>query len=148
MAEPLRRSGEECQAREYCHRSVVLYGPTGSSFPAQTGDPRRPNARDPTGRKGLPREEALERTHDLDPIETQEWLDSLDGVLEVEGPDRAHFLINQVIDEARKRGCHAAYIDTFNPIALKTYERVGYVSFGKLDDFPKGRSRTFLQKQL
>jgi GNAT superfamily N-acetyltransferase len=51
-------------------------------------------------------------------------------------------------DEARKRGCHAAYIDTFNPIALKTYERAGYVSFGRLDDFPKGRSRTFLQKQL
>ena len=51
-------------------------------------------------------------------------------------------------DEARTRGCHAAYIDTFNPVALQTYERAGYVSFGRLDDFPKGRSRTFLQKQL
>ncbi len=51
-------------------------------------------------------------------------------------------------DEARARSCHGAYIDTFNPIALKTYERAGYVPFGKLDDFPKGRSRTFLQKPL
>ena len=51
-------------------------------------------------------------------------------------------------DEARKRGCHGSYIDTFNPIALKTYERTGYVPFGKLDDFPKGRTRTFLQKPL
>ena len=51
-------------------------------------------------------------------------------------------------DEARKRGCHASYIDTFNPVALKTYERAGYVPFGKLDDFPKGRTRTFLQKPL
>ena len=66
----------------------------------------------------MPREEALERTHDLDPVETQEWLDSLDGVLEVEGPDRAHFLINQVIEEARKRGApvpfsaNTAYLNT------------------------------------
>ena len=50
--------------------------------------------------------------------------------------------------EARKRGCHGSYIDTFNPVALKTYERAGYVPFGKLDDFPKGRTRTFLQKPL
>lgn len=50
--------------------------------------------------------------------------------------------------EARTRGCHASYIDTFSPVALKTYERAGYVPFGKLDDFPKGRTRTFLQKPL
>ncbi len=50
--------------------------------------------------------------------------------------------------EGRTRGCHAAYIDTFSPVALKTYERAGYVPFGALEDFPKGRTRTFLQKQL
>lgn len=50
--------------------------------------------------------------------------------------------------EARKRGCHAAYIDTFNPIALTAYQRAGYLPFGALDDFPKGRTRTFLQKAL
>jgi GNAT superfamily N-acetyltransferase len=51
-------------------------------------------------------------------------------------------------DEARTRGCHGAYIDTFSPVALKTYQRAGYVPFGALDDFPKGRTRTFLQKPL
>ena len=51
-------------------------------------------------------------------------------------------------EEARTRGCHAAYIDTFSSVALKTYQRVGYVPFGALDDFPRGRVRTFLQKQL
>jgi len=50
--------------------------------------------------------------------------------------------------EARARGCHAAHIDTFSPVALKTYQRAGYKTFGELPDFPKGRTRTFLQKQL
>ena len=31
----------------------------------------------------------MERSRDLDPVETQEWLDSLDGVLDVDGPERA-----------------------------------------------------------
>jgi GNAT superfamily N-acetyltransferase len=50
--------------------------------------------------------------------------------------------------EAVARGCHGALIDTFNPVALKTYERQGYQAFGVLADFPVGRSRTFLQKRL
>ncbi|KMO38382.1 pyruvate dehydrogenase (acetyl-transferring), homodimeric type [Methylobacterium aquaticum] len=51
----------------------------------------------------------MERSRDLDPVETQEWLDSLDGVLEVEGPERAHFLIEQVIEGARKKGAPVPY---------------------------------------
>src|SRR5512137_3222876 len=35
---------------------------------------------------------------ELDPQETQEWLDALDGVLVREGPERAHFLIEQLIE--------------------------------------------------
>ena len=50
--------------------------------------------------------------------------------------------------EARLRNCHSAYIDTFSPVALKTYQRAGYVAFGELKDFPIGRTRTFLQKKL
>ena len=50
--------------------------------------------------------------------------------------------------EARTRGCHGAYIDTFSPVALKTYQRAGYVPFGALENFPGGRTRTFLQKKL
>jgi GNAT superfamily N-acetyltransferase len=51
-------------------------------------------------------------------------------------------------EEARARGCHGAYLDTFNPTALRAYRRAGYVPFGELPDFPIGRTRTFLQKQL
>jgi GNAT superfamily N-acetyltransferase len=50
--------------------------------------------------------------------------------------------------EAAARGCHGAYIDTFSPVALKAYRRQGYEPFGAMDDFPKGRTRTFLQKRL
>lgn len=50
--------------------------------------------------------------------------------------------------EATTRGCHGAWIDTFSPTALKVYQRAGYVPFGALPEFPKGRTRTFLQKAL
>ena len=35
---------------------------------------------------------------DVDPSETQEWLDALEGVLLHEGPERAHFLLEHLID--------------------------------------------------
>lgn len=50
--------------------------------------------------------------------------------------------------EAKARGCHGAYIDTFNPHALHVYTRAGYSVFGTLADFPPGRTRSFLSKAL
>jgi GNAT superfamily N-acetyltransferase len=50
--------------------------------------------------------------------------------------------------EAVARGCHGAWIDTFNPTAEKVYRRQGYKPFGELPDFPVGRRRVFLQKKL
>ncbi|MNL76114.1 Acetyltransferase (GNAT) family protein [compost metagenome] len=50
--------------------------------------------------------------------------------------------------EARTRGCHGAYIDTFNPHGLHVYEKAGYAVFGALADFPPGRTRYFLSKSL
>ena len=41
---------------------------------------------------------------DYDPQETQEWLDALDSVLKNEGAERAHFLISQLIHQARIAG--------------------------------------------
>ena len=41
---------------------------------------------------------------DNDPMETLEWLESLQSVLEKEGGARAHFLIDQLINHARKAG--------------------------------------------
>jgi pyruvate dehydrogenase E1 component len=51
----------------------------------------------------------LDYTRDTDPVETQEWLDSLEGVIEVDGPERAHFLLNRVMDGARQKGAPVPY---------------------------------------
>ncbi len=50
--------------------------------------------------------------------------------------------------QALQRGCHGAWLDTFNPQALLFYERVGYGRFGQLDNFPAGGTRYFLKKEL
>jgi pyruvate dehydrogenase E1 component len=47
--------------------------------------------------------------NDADPQETREWLDALEGVLDVEGPDRAHFLLESLVDKARRSGAHLPY---------------------------------------
>lgn len=49
--------------------------------------------------------------------------------------------------EAKKRGCHHAYVDTFSFQALGFYEKLGYQVFGVLEDFPPGHKRYFLQKR-
>ncbi|HTR57996.1 MAG TPA: pyruvate dehydrogenase (acetyl-transferring), homodimeric type [Casimicrobiaceae bacterium] len=60
----------------------------------------------------------MDMSPDVDPQETREWLDAIDGVLEHEGADRAQYLIEQVIDRARRRGAYipfsanTAYINT------------------------------------
>lgn len=51
----------------------------------------------------------IKTTPDLDPIETQEWLDALTAVINEEGPERAHFLIEQLIDLNRRSGGHLPY---------------------------------------
>jgi len=46
---------------------------------------------------------------DIDPQETQEWLDAVEAVLENQGVERAHFLIERLIDKARRSGAHLPY---------------------------------------
>src|ERR671932_281940 len=46
---------------------------------------------------------------DIDPAETQEWLESLEGVIEVEGQDRAAFLLDELLQRARRRGTPVPY---------------------------------------
>src|SRR5688572_32117230 len=59
---------------------------------------------------------------DVDPQETQEWLQALDSVLEVEGNDRAHFLLEKLVDKVRRNGAqipfsaNTAYINTIPPV--------------------------------
>jgi pyruvate dehydrogenase E1 component len=46
---------------------------------------------------------------DTDPLETEEWVDSLQAVIEREGPGRAHFLLEKLVDYTRRSGGHLPY---------------------------------------
>jgi len=46
---------------------------------------------------------------DPDAQETQEWLEALAGVIEQEGPERAHFLIEKLVERARREGINLPY---------------------------------------
>ncbi len=46
---------------------------------------------------------------DPDAQETQEWLEALSGVIEQEGPERAHFLIEKLVERARREGINLPY---------------------------------------
>ncbi len=46
---------------------------------------------------------------DSDATETGEWLDALNSVIDRDGNERAHFLIEQLIDQARRSGAHIPY---------------------------------------
>jgi len=51
----------------------------------------------------------FDRFGDIDPEETQEWLESIDSVLRTNGASRAHFLLNHMIDHARRSGAYLPY---------------------------------------
>ncbi|RIY41773.1 pyruvate dehydrogenase (acetyl-transferring), homodimeric type [Neopusillimonas maritima] len=79
---------------------------------------------------------------DIDAVETQEWLEALEAVLEKEGPERAHFLLERLIDMARRSGAHipfspnTAYVNTIPPGLQPAYP--GNVSL-------EGRIRAFIR---
>lgn len=64
------------------------------------------------------------------------------------GKGMAGKILAEAEEEAKARGCHGAWIDTFNPQALRAYQRAGYEIFGELPEFPRGRTPTFLRKSL
>ncbi len=59
--------------------------------------------------------------NDPDSLETQEWLDALEAVLEREGAERAHFLLEKLIEKARTSGAfipyspYTPYVNTIPP---------------------------------
>ena len=59
--------------------------------------------------------------NDLDPIETDEWVEALEAVVEHEGIERAHYLLERLIDKARRSGAdlpysaNTAYLNTIPP---------------------------------
>ncbi len=58
------------------------------------------------------------KIEDSDPAETREWLESIDSVLRVHGSERAHYLLERVIDYTRRSGAYlpfrpnTAYVNT------------------------------------
>ncbi|GAB4171862.1 MAG: pyruvate dehydrogenase (acetyl-transferring), homodimeric type [Wenzhouxiangellaceae bacterium] len=58
---------------------------------------------------------------DPDPQETLEWLEALQAVIEHEGTERAHYLLNRMVELARRNGAHlpfdltTAYLNTIPP---------------------------------
>ena len=69
----------------------------------------------------------LPKFQDLDPVETQEWLESIDSVLKSQGADRAHFLLERLIDHTRRSGGYlpfkpnTAYLNTISPAQEPAY---------------------------
>ena len=68
----------------------------------------------------------INTTADTDPQETQEWLSALEAVIQAEGPDRAQFLLEALIDRTRRSGGlvpfsgATAYVNTI-PTALEEH---------------------------
>ena len=69
---------------------------------------------------------------DSDPVETREWLDALNAVILKVGPERAHFLLEQLISQGHQAGINIPYSATTDyinsipsdqqPIAPGNYE--------------------------
>ena len=63
--------------------------------------------------------DALE--NDLDPTETREWIESMKAVLDADGPERAHHLLQKMVSLTRRAGAHlpfqptTEYINTIPP---------------------------------
>ncbi|MEM7501313.1 MAG: pyruvate dehydrogenase (acetyl-transferring), homodimeric type [Pseudomonadota bacterium] len=72
------------------------------------------------------------RFDDIDPTETREWLESIDSVLKQHGAERAHFLLNRVIDFARRSGAYLPYSP--NTAYLNT------ISVGQQPEYPGDRA--------
>ena len=72
------------------------------------------------------------RFDDIDPTETREWLESIDSVLGEHGPERAHFLLNKMIDFARRSGAYLPYSP--NTAYLNT------IATGRQPEYPGDRS--------
>ncbi len=67
-----------------------------------------------------------DHTNDVDPQETLDWTESIEAIIEAEGVERAHFIIEKLIDTARTNGANlpysasTAYINTIPPHLEKT----------------------------
>ncbi|MFN3595114.1 MAG: pyruvate dehydrogenase (acetyl-transferring), homodimeric type, partial [Thiobacillaceae bacterium] len=69
----------------------------------------------------MPQPPAAPAANDADAQETREWLDALTAVIEREGPERAHYLLEQLLEEARQHSVDmpfsatTGYVNTIEP---------------------------------
>jgi pyruvate dehydrogenase E1 component len=67
------------------------------------------------------------KIEDADPDETREWLESIDSVLRVHGAERAHYLLERIIDHTRRSGAYlpfrpnTAYVNTIATAQEREY---------------------------
>jgi len=62
---------------------------------------------------------------DIDPLETKDWIESMDALIQEKGNDRAHYIIEKLIDYSRLNGIKvpfSANTDYINTISLKEQE--------------------------
>lgn len=64
---------------------------------------------------------------DVDPFETKEWLDSLESLIEYEGTDRAKYILDTLLSEAKtkgvavSKGVNTDYVNTIAPSEQPAY---------------------------
>ena len=81
------------------------------------------NPIDPSLNSALPNgaNHAANQAFDADAQETREWLDALSAVIDSEGPGRAHFLLEQLLEHARQSSidmpfsANTGYVNTLEP---------------------------------
>ncbi|MFN7994220.1 MAG: GNAT family N-acetyltransferase [Bryobacteraceae bacterium] len=65
------------------------------------------------------------------------------------GRKHSHRLIRIAEEEAVRRGCECAFLDTFSfQEKVGLYQSMGYEVYGVLEDFPPGHQRYFMRKSL
>ena len=71
------------------------------------------------------------------------WVDS-----EYRGKGVGARLLSEIEESAKAKGCYLIHLDTFDFQAKAFYEKQGYITFGVLDDCPKGHCRYYMKKAL
>ena len=68
------------------------------------------------------------------------------------GRGLGHDLMERAEERARQAGCHAAWLDTSSPEAMRFYSGLGYAPFGELANtagqHPETHRRWFMKKML
>ena len=53
--------------------------------------------------------EMTDELQDIDPVETREWIEAVEDVIDRDGSDRAHFLLDNAVRMARESGANLPF---------------------------------------